>query len=160
MDKTDAVQKSMNETGPNLEHQNWIPKRGGYRGRYGGYRGSRGRGRDGFRFNRDGGVNQLTCFICGDKDNFQRDCPTILRQMGCSKCKEKGHIVKKLTKSLCAQAVGSNLGTKQEGPKLVGDTNEVSAFVNNIKAKALLDTGSCVMLFQILFISHTCHMYR
>lgn len=49
-----------------------------------------------------------------------------------------------MPKSISASVVGSNQGTNYQGPKLVGETNEVEIEINNVKTKALVDTGSCI----------------
>ena len=67
------------------------PRRGrGARGR--GYNG--GRGRDDYRPQRPTGSRTMTpaCFICGERDHIQIDCPKIMAQFTCTRCKQKGHL--------------------------------------------------------------------
>ena len=65
-----------------------------------------------------------------------------------------------LPKSLSAQAAGSNLSANvSEGPKLVGETNEVLISINGIEVKALLDTGSCVSaIAESFYLTHLQHL--
>ena len=49
-----------------------------------------------------------------------------------------------MPKLICASVGGSNSGTRQKDPKLVGTTNEVNIELESNKTKALVDTGSCI----------------
>ena len=53
-----------------------------------------------------------------------------------------------MPKLICASVGGSNSGTRQKDPKLVGTTNEErkkeTIELESNKTKALVDTGSCI----------------
>ena len=49
-----------------------------------------------------------------------------------------------MPKRVSASVAGSDTGTQDQDPKLVGSVNEVDVLLNDIPVKALLDTGSCV----------------
>jgi len=56
-------------------------------------------------------------------------------------------------KLVCAPVVGSERSTSdtEKDPQLVGDVNEVSINIDNIRTTALLDTGSCVSIISETF---------
>lgn len=57
-----------------------------------------------------------------------------------------------MPKSVSASVTGSNTGTNNIDPRLVGETNEAHILVNDIQTTALLDTGSCVSVISESFV--------
>lgn len=47
--------------------------------------------------------------------------------------------------------MGSDRGTEETDPRIVGHVNEAEVFIYGIKTTALLDTGSCVSIISETF---------